>query len=304
MNLFSKRLRLTTDRAGAESFPAEFVPNYYRSKYADLKDLSDEQAAEHYRLFGKSEGRIASPAGTREGFIALVPRNAQLLEIGPAHKPVFTGSSVRYFDVQDAAGLRDRATTHNEDPSRTPAKIDFVSPTGDLSIVEGVLDAVFSSHAIEHQPDLVQHLIDIERLLKPGGAYFVICPDKRYCFDRHIPESTIGDVIEAHLLKRRVHRLADVIDQYVLSCHNEPSRHWKGDSPAEPLDLSLTKLALERCRTANGGYIDVHAWRMSSSAFKRALEVIHEIGLSPLAPIRVYETPYGSNEFFFILARD
>jgi SAM-dependent methyltransferase len=285
------------------ALPPEVDAGFYRRRWPDLQSLSDAQLAEHYAVFGRNEGRVANPAGERPGFLGLIPPKARILEIGPAHKPCFTGGNVKYFDVQDSDGLRARALTHHENPKGTPSRIDFVSPTGDLGIVRETFDAVFSSHAIEHQPDLIGHLIEVDRLLAPGGAYFVICPDKRYCFDHHIPASTIGEVFEAHAARRQTHRMADFIDAMSMSSHNDPARHWAKDSPPVGVNARLVAQALDQIEKANGGYIDCHAWRMTPSSFREILETLHQLGKSPLRPLRVYDTTMGQNEFFVVLGR-
>ncbi len=55
------------------------------------------------------------------------------------------------------------------DAHRTP-KIEYLSPTGDLTIVNRRFHAVLSSHCIEHQPDLIRHLQHVAALLDPGGT--------------------------------------------------------------------------------------------------------------------------------------
>ena len=69
-------------------------------------------------------------------------------------------------------------------------------------------DYVISSYCIEHQPDLIKHLQDFEHVLQPGGFYFVLAPDKRYCHDHFMQESTIAEVNGAQQERRTVHHLA------------------------------------------------------------------------------------------------
>lgn len=283
--------------------PLEFDPNYYRHQHPDIRAMSDGEARAHFEIYGRKEGRMASPLAYRHELIGFVPKGARILEVGPAHKPVFKGPDVRYFDVQDSEGLRQRAVHFNEDPSQTPERIHFLSPDGYLGIVDEKFDYVFSSHSIEHQPDILQHLHDVERVLRPGGLYFVICPDKRYCFDHEIPESTVGEVIEANLLKRNRHRLADIIDQSVSGTHNDSNRHWNGDSPPVALTHERVAAALAQIKAMGGGYVDAHAWRFTSASFKAILAACHTVGLAALRPLRVYDTLKGSNEFCAILGR-
>jgi SAM-dependent methyltransferase len=44
---------------------------------------------------------------------------------------------------------------------------------------------IMSSHALEHQPDLVRHLQKVSRLLRKGGYYLAFVPNKRFCFDHY-----------------------------------------------------------------------------------------------------------------------
>ncbi len=285
------------------ALPPEMDLAFYRATYADLQPLSNEQLAQHYGAFGRSEGRMASPAGSRHGFLALVPPDAKILEIGPGHSPGFTSENTKYFDVVDSEGLRKRALHYSENPARVPPLVHYVSPKGDLGIVQEQFDVVYSSHAIEHQPDLVKHLQEVTRLLAPGGSYFVICPDKRYCFDRHIPESSIGEVLEAHMVGRSIHRPADYIDALAMGSHNDPVRHWAGDSPRQGINAALATQAIEEMRAANGAYIDCHAWRLTPTGFREIVEALYQLGKSPLRPVRLYETTLNQNDFFTVLQR-
>ena len=132
----------------------------------------------------------------------------------------------------------------------------------------------------------------------------MICPDKRYCFDRDIPESTIGEVLEAYFAERKTHRIADFVDAMSMSSHNDPARHWVKDSPPVRINLALVKQALDQIDKAKDGYFDCHAWRMTPSSFREILETLHRLGKSPLRPLRTYDTSRGQNEFFAVLGRE
>jgi SAM-dependent methyltransferase len=163
----------------------------------DLQAYSEAQLIAHYQRFGEREGRRPNSLATRLDFAALVPRDARSLEIGPFYDPLLRGPNTKYFDRLTQAELVERAAALDA-PTKAVPQIDFVSPTCDLTIVDETFDYVFSSHCIEHNPDLIGHLQTVERLLVPGGRYFVIVPDKRYCFDHFREVSTIADAIEAH----------------------------------------------------------------------------------------------------------
>lgn len=120
------------------TLPPEVDTDLYRAHNGDLRSVSDEQLIEHYNRFGHNEGRRSSPAGSRQGFKALIPPQSRVLKVGPGQWPGFAGPNVEYFDVQDSAGLPQRAIDHKEDTKDTPEKIHYVSPAAVREIMEGL----------------------------------------------------------------------------------------------------------------------------------------------------------------------
>ncbi|MCQ0969097.1 hypothetical protein MLD63_01440 (plasmid) [Paracoccus sp. TK19116] len=255
----------------------------------------------------------ASPQGYRHPAVAFPAGRGQLmraieglqpiLEIGPFDRPMVQGPHVAYFDVLDQAGLREKAA---ENPRRTGTvpHIDFVSPTGDLSVVEGRFAAACSAHCIEHQPDLIAHLTDLGRLLHDGGLYVLAVPDKRYCFDHFIPQSSVADAIAAR--GNRLHTLSSVLNHKALATHNEVKRHWAGDHENPGYRAGMTRriaAAIDYFDNHQGEYIDAHAWRFTPQSFAEILSTLHETGYSPFAVERVHETPEGRVEFVAILRK-
>jgi hypothetical protein len=107
--------------------------------------------------------------------------------------------------------------------------IHYVSSEGDLSVVTEKFSCAFSSHCIEHQPDLIRHLNQVEDLLDRSGKYYLIVPDKRYCFDCVFSETTLDEIEQAHKEKRRRHSVQAIIEHRAYVSHNDPFRHWVGD---------------------------------------------------------------------------
>lgn len=284
-----------------EALPAEVVPDALRL-YPDLADFSDADLLRHYEMHGRSEGRICSTAATREGLLALAQTDRPILEIGPFANPQFRGENVEYLDVFDAAELKCRAHEAGFDATGCPDRIDYLN--GLESVPAGRFHVVFSSHAVEHQTDLIGHLQSAARALTDDGLYFLVIPDKRFCFDHFRAESSMGEVLEAHLEGRQRHPLRHVVDQIAGSAHNDPHRHWAGDH-GEPEGLNTANLfaALRHFEEAKGEYLDVHGWRLTPSSFRRMTGLAFDMGLSPLAPLRVYDTPRGRFEFTAVLGR-
>ena len=139
------------------------------------------------------------------------------------------------------------------------------------------------------------------RLVGRGGLYFLIIPDKRYCFDHFLRESTIADVLDAYLTQRRLHSARSIIEHRVLTGHNDPLRHWKGDHGSPLLDHKRLVEALAEIEANRGKYVDVHAWQFTPQSFREVTDTLNKLALVPLRPLRVYETPAGRLEFCAVL---
>jgi len=297
------RAGIAVDETYWQSVPTEVEVEVYRSIHPDLAHMSDIELLAHYENHGCLEGRVGNRLRDRNDFAALIPRSANVLEIGPFCNPLLRGANVSYFDVlpQDELIARARSIGLGLDPGGVPY-IDYVSAAIDLSIVDRHFDVVVSNHCLEHQPDLVGHLQEVGKLLSPGGAYFVLVPDKRYCFDHFIPPSSLAEVIIARREQRKVHTLRSLIEHRALGTHNDSLRHWRGDHGVmfDNLEQRL-EAALQEFDEAGGGYIDVHAWYFTPDSASTIIRVLQEMRLSPMTVHRVYTTRYGADEFWMIL---
>jgi SAM-dependent methyltransferase len=283
------------------ALPPIFDPDFYRRENPALADLDAHAAARHYAETGRAAGLVASPLARRETLVEHVCTADDILEIGPFCHPLVTGPGIRYLDILDAAQLRARAAQHGIDPAACPAEIHYV---GGLDRIADRFDAVVSSHAIEHQPDLVRHLEAVARLLPVGGRYYLVVPDRRYCFDHFRHDSTIADVLDAWRAERQVHGLARILEHSALATHNDAGRHWRGDhGEACPRDLTRRlRVAMEDHEAAQGAYMDVHAWYFTPDSFRQLMATLAELGLSAF-DATVYDTPYGRMEFCAVLER-
>jgi SAM-dependent methyltransferase len=160
-------------------FPPGFDPEHYRLIHADLRSFSLDEVREHYLTRGRPWRRPPNVLAAPEAFRDLAVGLGAILEIGPFSRPLVRGRDVTYFDVLDRQGLTTLARKIGVEETGQIPQIDYVSATGDLTVVPVTFDVVASSHAIEHQPDLVRHLCRVEQVLKPGGYYFLWIPDKR-----------------------------------------------------------------------------------------------------------------------------
>jgi SAM-dependent methyltransferase len=296
--------QLTMRENATQQIAITVDPEFYCNKYPDLAHYDERDALEHYFAYGIHEGRLANPHGDREGFLTLIPSNEPVLEIGPFSNPVVRGGNVRYVDVLTTDQLRARAVEIGLDPSGCP-EIHYPLPTLDLSAIPERFGTIISSHNIEHQPDLVRHLQAVEKILRPDGRYFLLVPDKRYCFDHFLPESNIADVMSAYMRRAKVHDVGSVIKHWALTTHNDPLRHWNGDHGRPNIEHTREslELAIRECEVNPERYIDVHAWQFTPESFAHLFNLIADLGLTRLRPQAVYPTVRCSVEFCAILGK-
>jgi SAM-dependent methyltransferase len=296
--MVEKRTANATDGPAAV-LPPRFDATEYLARNPDLA-IGPVEAEAHYLNEGRARGLVASPLALRENLVAMIADGRSVLEIGPFCNPLLRGPKIAYLDVLDADQLRARAREIGLDPEGCPAHIDYV---GGLERVKRRFDAVVSSHAIEHQPDLIHHLQQIERILEPDGLFCLIIPDKRYCFDHFLAESTIAQVLQAHREQRRTHSLASIVEHVALTTHNDSRRHWRGDhGEAVPADRAARlRKAMRDHDFALGSYVDVHAWYFTPDRFAEIVEALGGLGLIGLELASVYDTVRGRNEFCAVL---
>lgn len=212
-------------------FPPAFDINYYRNSYPELNGKSDEIVTEHYRRYAEERGHTACLYDRSEYLRAMINKlikenPVKVLEIGPYDNPSLFGETVKYFDIYDSETLKALAEKNNRPVKKTLDKIHYVESNGDLSIVNEKFDIVFSSHCIEHQPNLLKHLQNVEDILVEGGVYVLVIPDKRYCLDHFRKGTTIFEVLDAAVENRSLHTFKNVSENLYGYTHNNPILHW------------------------------------------------------------------------------
>ncbi|HEY1415996.1 MAG TPA: methyltransferase domain-containing protein [Caulobacteraceae bacterium] len=105
------------------------------------------------------------------------------LEIGPGKLP--------YCDAR-------RATFVDKHPQASDgmANPDLVADATDLPLPDASQDYVLSSHVLEHAPDTIRTLEEWLRVLKPGGALFLVLPHGDRTFDRRRAKTPLSHHIE------------------------------------------------------------------------------------------------------------
>ena len=317
------------------NFSATFNLDYYRDAHPELNLCDDEELTAHYEKFADAQGLSSCPYDRREFLkkilqTAIDKRHLKTLEIGCDAHPFLVGENVKYFELVDSETLRTRCQKYGLSVDNLPEKIHFVDAAGDLNVVDEKFDVIFTSHVIEHVPDLIAHFQDVSKILNAGGLYVLIIPDKRFCFDRYNAESTLADVIDAFVNGRKTARLADVIGSVFTRTHNNPVRHWLGDHGerfglrnAPPDSEGVTEIAgeyffddgknlpdkvfrlIEKYAETleHGEYVSAHNWRFTPDSFGYIVNMLNALNFVDLPLYRLCRTIWGRFEFIAMLER-
>jgi SAM-dependent methyltransferase len=303
------------DKCTSYTIPSAFSYDIYvnHPNNGDLAGFSEEGAWNHYVAYGREEGRVCSSITSRQSFLDVIPVSRAILEIGPFFTPSFDKMlhDVHFMDILSTSDLRKKALdVPGADPSHVP-EIDYVwEGQSYSSIVNRKFDCVFSSHCIEHQPCLIGHINEVASVLNDGGRYFIVMPDKRYCFDRFIPESNIADVMEAYITSSKRPSLRAVMRGWLLSTHNDPVSHWASDNSDDPTRHFVTRehgLRLQQVvshwKAISGQYPDAHVWQFTPDNFSHLMQLACAAGFLDMEVEEVYPTLKNTLEFFAVLRK-
>jgi hypothetical protein len=140
--------------------------------------------------------------------------------------------------------------------------------------------------------------------LLPGGRYFLLIPDHRYCFDHFFEPSLLQQMIDAHREKRTVHPDSAVIAHLAHTTHNDAVRHWLGDhGDPDENRAERTKLAHDALEASNGSYIDVHSWFFTPETFATTMTLLSKSKHIPFTLGRIFPTRENALEFWVILRK-
>ena len=234
--------------------------------------------------------------------------NGYGLEIGPSYNPIVPKRLGFRVDVLDHATQDGLQKKYRNEPGIDVDNIepvDFVSDGRRMRDVigqVGLYDFIVSSHSIEHMPDVIGFLQECEALLKPDGVIVLAVPDKRRCFDRYRPVSTLGQVVQAHLEGRTKHTYQSLFDHSANFCTIDGRSGWSKSDTAKPTLRNTVHQAAKFAESALGdAYVDSHGWQFTPSSFRLMMQDLADIGRISFREQSFHGTDIF--EFFVVLSR-
>lgn len=264
------------------------------------------------KVFAKANSILVNAFWIRPIFANIDP-DARILEIGGGYRPRFTKKrypNVYHFDHASSDELRRKFSA---DPNvahlvSNIQQIDFVadgSPMEDLVPTDLRFDVIFSSHALEHQVDLITHFNSLEKLLKPDGRVIMVIPDYRCCFDALRYPSVVSDVIAVHRRGASVHQRKQIFEHVTRTINVNPGRRLRGyDFSIAGINGSIEEgvSAVARSEKPDAAYEDLHAWIFFPPSFELLMLELYMLGYTQLRVEQV--SPSYGNQFCVVLKSD
>lgn len=296
------------------SAPPSFEPDVYRNSNSDipqLKHMDDSQLLDHYNKYGKQQGLLASRIKYRSDITKYLPMMSDklYLEIGPcSKKKAILNHDLPNVHSIDVVTKEEMVKIHSHED-----KDDIIQPTyiwkGQQysELINHRYDYVYSSHNIEHVPDLVGYINNIDSVLKPDGLVILYIPDYRYCFDHFKHESTIFQVLNNYYYKYTQPKLEHIFESTFHLVSNNPIDHWTNKSGVNPVtcfdDTTITNMRNLLDNFNDNVYIDAHVWKFTPQSFENIMSILYRMRLIRLVIQRIYYTCKYDHEFRVILSK-
>jgi SAM-dependent methyltransferase len=250
-----------------------------------------------------------STLSRRRSFLAKyidIERN-EGLEIGPLDSPMVLKAegTIYYLDYLDHEQLVSRHANR-----RNVSKIvhpDYVISDQKISSeISRKFDYIIACHVIEHVPNLVQWLKDIQKLMSQGGVLFLAVPDKRYTFDFLRPLTSLAHILNDYYLSKNKANLEHIFEHIYLKREVTSKDIWQGEFE-DKIRLGRYSLveAYKRAMSYldSGEYIDVHCHVFTCESFVNIMIDISESGFIDYQIVGVDEVAEPSNEFLIVMRK-
>lgn len=212
--------------------------------------------------------------------------NSRILELGPLINPIAEKNkypNTFYVDIRSTEDVK-KLYSGNEylektgisiDPEQI-VPIDYVVQNTYSKTFENIekFDYIIASHVLEHIPDLIFALQDISKIMKPGGTFVIIYPDKRYCFDHFRTSASFREAY--HVYQNGSMENSPMVLDFFYSAipENDPVVFWNNDNLIEKyIPKSDFQDAVSHYEQAMAGVKmdDVHYWPFADMEFLKFL---------------------------------
>lgn len=228
----------------------------------------------------------------------------QGMEIGPLYRPFVQKleGSIIYVDHADTETLRAKYAGTTDFSVDDIVDVDAVWGEQTLSdcLVARKVDYVIASHVVEHVPDFITWLNELQSVLNPTGEIRLVVPDKRFTFDYARQLTDLADVLDAYLRRARSPLPRCLLDHFLNVREIDASAAWAGPLDVDSIpraDTFETAFWTAKNSLEGGAYVDAHCWVFTPASFARLMREAAEHDLLHLACSSFEDTIHGQLEF-------
>jgi len=233
---------------------------------------------------------------------------ARLLELGAFDQPTYKPGEARieFMDYYDADALRKAARkAKNRNPETVIEVTHLCQSKRFADSIDERFDLIMAHHVIEHIPDVLTWLNQLEELLSDQGLIVLSIPDRRYTFDILRPVTTIVDLARCQDDDLERPTFWQVLDCVYWHRSVRAIDVWNGRTCAEKVGRGRFRFpeAEAEARRLFAGDPDVHCHVFDYPSFHRLWSAIEESGRSHLKVLATHDVLKGGNEFHVVLGR-
>jgi methyltransferase family protein len=243
----------------------------------------------------------------RATFLRIVqPFGLKGMEVGAFDLPMVDPAEalVKFADYSPTQELRARAALHPHHSAEFVVDVDYVLRDVGWAAVPHDFDWICASHVIEHVPNMIGWLQTLSTKLNDNGVLFLVIPDKRYTFDIHRPETSLGKILVDYYYDRRAARVEDIFDAMYYSDTVDPVSAWTGvirsGERSTPVDIHTV---LERTFASMATYIDLHCNVFTVFSWREILQAVVTLQLIPFVIEEIGDVERNDIDFHCVLRK-
>lgn len=236
--------------------------------------------------------------------------STKILEIGAMDTPLYRPheADIRFLDWYSTSELESFLEGNPRRKADQVVDVDFAIKKKRFSTdVPEKFDLVIASHVIEHIPDVVAWIQEIENVLTPSGRVFLAVPDRRYTFDIVRQETDAVDLIRCYDEDLEIASYYQILrDLY----YYRPVRGEDAWSDPSQLDGKVKEkrfplsVAMEKARRLAESYNSVHCHVFSFPSFSPLWADLLEAEMFKLRLMEIADVPERANEFHVLFGKD